>query len=51
MRECVQGIVCLQVVCEQGVCVMDCVEGVSVCEGVCTQGGVYEGLCCACEGV
>ena len=25
---CVQGIVCLQVVCEQGVCVMDCVEGV-----------------------
>ena len=31
VRECVQGIVCLQVVCEQEVCMMDCVEGVSVC--------------------
>ena len=43
---------CLQVVCEQGVCVMDCVEGVSVCVRDCAHKGcVYEGLCCACEGV
>ena len=50
VRECVQGIVCLQVVCEQEVCVMDCE---CVCEGV--RGSVYKGIMCVykggCEGV
>ena len=55
VSECVQGIVCLQVVCEQEVCVMDCVEGVSVCVrecarecvqryNVCVQGGCVRGV-------